>query len=112
MTDGHVMVEVLELDGSVRTGLTAAACSESPCSEDGRGGVEQRLAEGADAAGAAGARRAAAAVRDAGCAAEAEDMCIDPASAATITRVLAYSARTSPLDCNVYLEWLSLCGSC
>ena len=39
---------------------------------------------------------------------EAEDMCIDPASAATITRVLAYSARTFPLDCNVYLEWLSL----
>jgi len=25
--DGHVMVEVLELDGSVRTGLTAAACA-------------------------------------------------------------------------------------
>ena len=44
--------------------------------------------------------------------AEAEDMCIDPASAATITRVLAYSARTFPLDCNVYLEWLSLCDSC
>ena len=31
-------------------------------------------------------------------------MCIDPASAATITRVLAYSARTFPLDCEVYLS--------
>eukprot|EP01046_Picozoa_sp_COSAG06_P008812 COSAG06_NODE_450_length_15622_cov_25.221671_8_plen_170_part_00 len=41
----------------------------------------------------------------------AEDMCIGPASAATITRVLAYSARTFPLDCNVYLEWFSLCDS-
>jgi hypothetical protein len=44
--------------------------------------------------------------------AEAEDMCIDPASAATITRVLAYSARTFPLDCDVYLERFSLCYSC
>jgi hypothetical protein len=43
---------------------------------------------------------------------EAEDMCIDPASAATITRVLAYSARTFPLDCDVYLERFSLCDSC
>jgi hypothetical protein len=39
-------------------------------------------------------------------------MCIDPASAATVTRVLAYSARTFPLDCDVYLEWFSLCDSC
>ena len=38
-------------------------------------------------------------------------MCIDPASAATITRVLAYSARTFPLDCNVYLGWFSLWDS-
>ena len=43
---------------------------------------------------------------------EAEEMCIDPASAATVTRVLAYSARTFPLDRNVYLEWLTLCDSC
>ena len=43
--------------------------------------------------------------------AEAEDMCIDPASVATITRVLAYSARTFPLDCEVYLERFSLCYS-
>eukprot|EP01046_Picozoa_sp_COSAG06_P010146 COSAG06_NODE_548_length_14433_cov_15.096623_8_plen_144_part_00 len=38
-------------------------------------------------------------------------MCIDPASAATITLVLAYSARTFPLDCEVYLERFSLCYS-
>ena len=44
--------------------------------------------------------------------AEAEDMCIDPAAVATITRVLAYSARTFPLDCEVYLERFSLCYSC
>eukprot|EP01046_Picozoa_sp_COSAG06_P033839 COSAG06_NODE_3491_length_5271_cov_2.945862_1_plen_45_part_10 len=41
--------------------------------------------------------------------AEAEDMFIGLASAATITRVLAYSARTFPLDCNVYLARFSLC---
>ena len=43
---------------------------------------------------------------------EAEEMCIDPASVATVTLVLTYSARTFPLDRNVYLEWLSLCDSC
>jgi hypothetical protein len=42
---------------------------------------------------------------------ESEDMCIEPASVATITRVLAHSARTFPLDCNVYLEWFSLYDS-
>jgi hypothetical protein len=42
---------------------------------------------------------------------EAEEMCIDLASVATVTRVLAYSARTFPLGCNVYLEWFSLCDS-
>ena len=43
---------------------------------------------------------------------EAEEMCIDPASAATVTRVLAYSARTFPYRLFVYLERFSLCDSC
>ena len=45
-------------------------------------------------------------------AAEAEGMCIGPASAATVTLVLAYSARTFPYRLFVYLEWFSLCDSC
>ena len=44
--------------------------------------------------------------------AEAEELCIDPASAATVTRVLAYSARTFPYRLFVYLERFSLCDSC